>query len=46
MPCATYYGQGRAITLAKYFTIGFAYISAGVVVLLFTAVYSALTIAL
>jgi hypothetical protein len=40
-----YYGQGHLITLAKYFTIGLAYISAGVTVLLFTAVYSALTIA-
>jgi hypothetical protein len=40
-----YYGQGRALTLAKYFTIGFAYISAGVLVLLLTALYSAITIA-
>jgi len=40
-----FYGQGRALTLAKYFAIGYAYFSAGVVVLLFTALYSALTIA-
>jgi hypothetical protein len=39
------YGQGRMLTLAKYFTIGCAYISAGVVVLLLTALYSAITIA-
>ena len=41
----TVYGQGRILTLAKYFTIGFAYISAGVLVLLLTALYSAITIA-
>ena len=41
----TVYGQGRMLTLAKYFTIGFAYISAGVLVLLLTALYSAITIA-
>lgn len=41
----TVYGQGRLLTLAKYFTLGFAYISAGVVVLLLTALYSAITIA-
>jgi hypothetical protein len=39
-----YYGQGRMLTLAKYFTIGLAYISAGVVVLLLTALYSAMTL--
>jgi Protein of unknown function (DUF3667) len=40
-----FYGQGRALTLAKYLAIGTAYFSAGVVVLLVTALYSALTIA-
>jgi len=40
-----FYGQGRMLTLAKYFTLGFAYISAGVVVLLLTALYSAMAIA-
>jgi hypothetical protein len=39
-----FYGQGWALTLAKYFTIGIAYVSAGVVVLLFTALYSAMTL--
>lgn len=38
------YGQGRALTLAKYFTIGFAYIFAAFTVLLLTALYSALTV--
>jgi hypothetical protein len=40
-----FYGQGRALTLAKYFTIGFAYTVAGVIVLLLTALYSAVTLA-
>ena len=39
-----YYRQGRMLTLAKYFTIGFAYVAAGMVVLLLTAVYSAMTL--
>jgi len=38
------YHQGRALTLAKYFTIGFAYTVAAVTVLLLTAIYSAFTI--
>lgn len=38
------YQQGRAITLAKYFTIGFAYLVAAVTVLLLTTVYSAFII--
>jgi hypothetical protein len=37
-----YYGQGRALTLAKYFGIGFAYIVSGLIVLLLTALYSAM----
>jgi hypothetical protein len=37
------YGQGRAITLAKYFTLGFAYICAAFTVLLLTAIFSAMT---
>jgi hypothetical protein len=39
-----FYGQGRALTLAKYFAIGFAYTVAGVTVLLLTALYSAMTL--
>ena len=39
------YQQGRALTLAKYFTIGLAYAVAAVTVLLLTAVLSAFTIA-
>jgi hypothetical protein len=39
------YGQGRALTLTKYFGVGFAYVVAGTTVLLLTAVYSAMTIA-
>jgi hypothetical protein len=39
------YGQGRALTLAKYFAIGFSYVVAGVIVLLLTAFYSAMTLA-
>jgi hypothetical protein len=38
-----YYGQGRALTFAKYFTLGFAYLITSFVVLLLTAVYSAMT---
>jgi len=37
------YGQGRALTLVKYFTLGFAYICAAFTVLLLTALYSAMT---
>ncbi|MEO8016586.1 MAG: DUF3667 domain-containing protein [Pseudomonadota bacterium] len=39
------YAQGRALTLAKYFAVGFAYTVAGVMVLLLTALYSAMTFA-
>ena len=39
------YSQGRAMTLAKYFALGFAYLVAGSTVLLLTAVYSAMTFA-
>lgn len=36
------YGQGRALTIAKYFVIGFAYIVSGIIVLLLTTLYSAM----
>jgi Protein of unknown function (DUF3667) len=36
-----YYGQGRALTFAKYLTIGLSYISAAVMVLVLLALYSA-----
>ncbi len=36
------YGQGRGITLVKYFTVGFAYIVAALTVLLLTAILSAM----
>jgi len=39
-----YYGQSRALTFAKYFTIGVAYLATSITVLLLTAVYSALTL--
>jgi hypothetical protein len=39
------YGQGRGLTVAKYLTIGFAYVIAAFVVLLLTALYSAMTFA-
>jgi hypothetical protein len=39
-----YYGQRRALTFAKYFTIGFAYLMSGITVLMLTAIYSALTL--
>jgi hypothetical protein len=39
-----YYGQGRALTLAKYLTIGLSYISAALTVLVLTALYSAITL--
>jgi hypothetical protein len=38
-----YYGQGRALTLAKYFALGWTYIVAGFGVFLLTAIYSAMT---
>ncbi|HEU4780928.1 MAG TPA: DUF3667 domain-containing protein [Steroidobacteraceae bacterium] len=37
-----YYVQGRALTLAKYFTLGFAYMITTFIVLLLTAIYSAM----
>ncbi len=39
-----YYGQSRALTFAKYFVIGVAYLATSLSVLLLTAVYSALTL--
>lgn len=39
-----YYQQSRALTLAKYLTIGFAYLTTSISVLVLTAVYSALTL--
>jgi hypothetical protein len=39
------YGQGRGLTVAKYLTLGFAYVIAAFVVLLLTALYSAMTFA-
>lgn len=39
------YGQGRGKTVAKFLTIGFAYVIAAFVVLLLTALYSAMTFA-
>ena len=36
------YDQSRGLTLLKYFAIGFAYICAGVTVLLLTTIYSAM----
>ena len=38
------YGQGRALTLAKYFTLGVAYIVTSMLMLLLTVVYSAFTV--
>jgi hypothetical protein len=37
------YRQGRGLTLVKYFAIGYAYILAGVTVLVLTALFSAMT---
>jgi hypothetical protein len=37
------YQQGRALTLLKYFSLGWIYISAGFSVFLLTAIYSAMT---
>jgi hypothetical protein len=39
-----FYGQGRALTIAKYFLIGFAYLTTSFVVILLTALYSAMTV--
>ncbi len=38
------YGQGRGLTLAKYFTLGTAYLVTSIIMLLLTVIYSALTI--
>jgi hypothetical protein len=38
-----YYLQGRALTLTKYLTLGFAYVLTSFTVLLLTAIYSAMT---
>jgi uncharacterized protein DUF3667 len=38
-----YYGQGRALTFAKYFALGWTYVFAGFGVFLLTAIYSAMT---
>jgi hypothetical protein len=37
------YQQGRALTIIKYFTLGWIYIIAGFTVFLLTAIYSAMT---
>ena len=39
-----YYGQSRKLTFAKYLAVGLAYISTSVLVLLLTAIFSALTL--
>jgi len=39
-----FYRQGRALTIAKYFLIGFAYLTTSFVVILLTALYSAMTV--
>jgi hypothetical protein len=39
-----YYGQSRALTLAKYFAVGFGYLCAALTVFLLTAVFTALTL--
>lgn len=39
------YAQGRGITVVKFLTIGFAYVIAAFIVLLLTALYSAMTFA-
>jgi hypothetical protein len=39
-----YYQQSRGLTLAKYLTIGFAYLTTSISVLVLTAIYSALTL--
>jgi hypothetical protein len=38
------YGQGRALTFAKYFTLGFTYVVISAVMLMLTVIYSALTL--
>jgi hypothetical protein len=38
------YGQGRALTLAKYFTLGSTYLVTSVLMLLLTVIFSALTL--
>jgi len=38
-----YYGQSRKLTFAKYLAVGLAYISTSILVLLLTAIFSALT---
>jgi len=40
----TVYGQGRWITLAKYFTLGTTYLATSVIMLILTVIYSALTV--
>jgi len=38
------YVQGRGLTFAKYFTLGFTYLVTSVVMLIVTVIYSALTL--
>ncbi|HLA72809.1 MAG TPA: DUF3667 domain-containing protein [Steroidobacteraceae bacterium] len=38
------YGQGRGLTLAKYFTLGFTYLVTSTIMLILTVIYSALTL--
>jgi hypothetical protein len=38
------YGQGRGLTLAKYFTLGLTYLVTSVLMLLLTVIFSALTL--
>jgi hypothetical protein len=38
-----YYQQGRALTLTKYFTLGFSYLITTFVVFLLVAIYCAMT---
>ena len=39
-----YYGQGRSLTLVKYFAVGFGYLCAAFTVFLLTAIFTALTL--
>ena len=39
-----YYQQGRALTLAKYLTIGLAYLVTTILVLMLSALFTALTL--
>jgi hypothetical protein len=39
-----YYGQSRFLTFAKYLTIGFSYLTTSMLVLMLTAIFSALTL--